>query len=117
MASCKGVKPKPYSSARGGAWRNPKLTGGPYVCEQCHLDACGGNDATLTIHTAIRPHCGVALVLIYPCGKAWNSPQVRGLTPLSLALDDSRSVLAVKGPLRRFAPWTAPDRSGETRCL
>ena len=24
-------------------------------------------------HTAIRPH-GVALVLIYPCGKAWNSP-------------------------------------------
>ena len=29
---------------------------------------------------------------------------------------DSRSVLAVKGPLRRFAPWTAPGRSGETRC-
>ena len=69
MASCRGVKPKPYSSARGGAWRNSKLTGGPYVCEQCRLDACGGNDATLTIHTAIRPHCGVALVLIYPCGK------------------------------------------------
>ena len=54
MASCRGVKPKPYSSARGGAWRNSKLTGGPYVCEQCRLDACGGNDATLTIHTAIR---------------------------------------------------------------
>ena len=74
MASCRGVKPKPYSSARGGAWRNPKLTGGPYVCEQCRLDACGGNDATLTIHTAIRPHCGVALVLIYPCGKAQKNP-------------------------------------------
>ena len=40
----------------------------------------------------------------------------QGLTPLSLASRDSRSVLAVKGPLRRFAPWTAPGRSGETRC-
>ena len=30
---------------------------------------------------------------------------------LSLASNDSRSVLAVKGPLRRFAPWTAPGRS------
>ena len=37
-------------------------------------------------------------------------------TPFPLALDDSRSVLAVKGTLRRFAPWTAPGRSGETRC-
>ena len=35
--------------ARGGAWRKPKPTGGPYVCEQCRLDACGGNDATLTM--------------------------------------------------------------------
>ena len=33
------------------------------------------------------------------------------VVPLSLALNDSRSVLAVKGPLRRFAPWTAPGRS------
>ena len=32
-----------------GAWRNPKPTGGPYVCEQCRLDACGGNDRTLTM--------------------------------------------------------------------
>ena len=38
-----------WASARGGAWRNPKPTGGPYVCEQCRLDACGGNDATLTM--------------------------------------------------------------------
>ena len=29
----------------------------------------------------------------------------------------SRSVLAVKGSLRRFAPWTAPGRSGEKRCF
>ena len=32
--------------------------------------------------------------------------------PFPLALNDSRSVLAVKGPLCRFAPWTAPGRSG-----
>ena len=33
------------------------------------------------------------------------------LNPLSLVADDSRSVLAVKGSLRRFAPWTAAGRS------
>ena len=32
-----------WTFARGGAWRNPKPTGGPYVCEQCRLDACGGH--------------------------------------------------------------------------
>ena len=32
-----------------GAGRNPKPTGGPYVCEQCRLDAYGGNDGTLTL--------------------------------------------------------------------
>ena len=31
--------------------------------------------------------------------------------PFPSPLDDSRSVLAVKGPLRRFAPWTAAGRS------
>ena len=31
--------------------------------------------------------------------------------PFPLALDDPGSILAVKGPLRRFAPWTAPGRS------
>ena len=40
---------KYWAFARGGAWRNPKTTGGPYVCEQCRLDACGGNDRTLTM--------------------------------------------------------------------
>ena len=45
-----------WTFARGGAWRNPKPTGGPYVCEQCRLDACGGNDGTLTLQavTAIE---------------------------------------------------------------
>ena len=45
-----------------------------------------------------------------------GSPGFVFLNPLSLALDDSRSVLAVKGSLRRFAPWTAAGRSGEPRC-
>ena len=38
-----------WTFARGGAWRNPKPTGGPYVCEQCHLDAHSENDSTLTL--------------------------------------------------------------------
>ena len=36
--------------------------------------------------------------------------------PFPLALHRSRSVLAVKGPLRRFAPWTAAGRSEGQRC-
>ena len=47
--NAEGTLTKYWSFARGGAWRNPKPTGGPYVCEQCRLDACGGNDATLTM--------------------------------------------------------------------
>ena len=38
-----------WAFARGGAWRNPKSIGGPYVCEQCRLDTCSGNDSTLPI--------------------------------------------------------------------
>ena len=37
----------------------------------------------------------------------WHRPA----GPLSLTPNDSRSVLAVKGALRRFALWTAPGRS------
>ena len=37
--------------------------------------------------------------------------------PFYLASHDSRSVLAVKGPLCRFAPWTAPGRSEGDSCL
>ena len=47
--NAEGAMTKYWAFARGGAWRNPKPTGGPYVCEQCRLDACGGNDATLTM--------------------------------------------------------------------
>ena len=32
-------------------------------------------------------------------------------------MDGSRSVLAVKGLLRRFAPWTAAGRSEEDVCV
>ena len=48
---------------------------------------------------------GVALVLIYPYGKAQKQP------PFPSRLYCVGSVLAVKGSLRRFAPWTAPVRS------
>ena len=34
------------------------------------------------------------------------------MVPFPLAFDYLGPVLAVKGPLCRFAPWTAPDRSG-----
>ena len=45
-----------WAFARGGAWRNPKPTGGPYICEQCRPDARSGNDSTLTLQavTAIE---------------------------------------------------------------
>ena len=47
--NAEGTMTKYLAFARGGAWRSPKPTGGPYVCEQCRLDACGGNDRTLTM--------------------------------------------------------------------
>ena len=47
--NAEGTMTRYWALARGGAWRNPKPTGGPYVCEQCRLDACGGNDRTLTL--------------------------------------------------------------------
>ena len=51
-----GAMTKYWAFARGGAWRNPKPTGGLYVCEQCRLDARSGNDSTLTLQavTAIE---------------------------------------------------------------
>ena len=47
---------KYWTFAQGGAWRNPKPTGGLYVCEQCGLAARSGNDSTLTLQavTAIE---------------------------------------------------------------
>ena len=37
-------------------------------------------------------------------------------TPFPLVPHGGGSVLAVKGSLRRFAPWTAPGRSEGRRC-
>ena len=37
--------------------------------------------------------------------------------PFPSLLDDCKSVRAVKGSLRRFAPWTAAGRSGRRGCL
>ena len=57
--------------------------------------------------------CGMPLS-VSPWGRSRPHLSLReGLeqTPFPLALDRSRSVLAVKGSLRRFAPWTAPGRS------
>ena len=42
--------------------------------------------------------------------STWPSTKKRR-PPFPIALDDFESVLAVKGPLRRFAPLTAPGRS------
>ena len=47
--NAEGTMTRYWTFARGGVWRNPKPIGGPYVCEQCRLDACGGNDRTLTL--------------------------------------------------------------------
>ena len=41
-----------WAFTRGGAWHNPKPTGGPYICEQCRQDARSGNDGTLTLQIA-----------------------------------------------------------------
>ena len=60
-----------WTFARGGAWRSPKPTGGPYVCEQCHLDARSGNGGTLTLQavtiielapTDVCADCGARLL-------------------------------------------------------
>ena len=68
-----------WTFARGGAWRNPKPTGAPYVCEQCRLDACGGNDVTFTLQAVttielapadVCADCGARL--LEESGKTWN---------------------------------------------
>ena len=61
-----------------------------------------------------RPHLSLREGSEQPPGggaKSLASPIPSTVAPFPLALDDPGSVLAVKGPLRRFAPWTAPGRS------
>ena len=57
--------------------------------------------------------CGMPLS-VSPWGRSRPHLSLReGLkqTPFPLAPNRAGSVLAVKGSLRRFAPWTAPGRS------
>ena len=65
--NAEGTMTRYWAFARGGAWRNPKPTGGPYVCEQCRLDACGGNDRTLTMQAVTTTELALADVCDY-CG-------------------------------------------------
>ena len=64
-----------------------------------------------------RPQ-GVAIVGIYPCGKARKPdrsgapPSFGSDVPFSLSLDDPGPVLAVKGSASpRSAPWIAAGRA------
>ena len=56
------------------------------------------------VRTSTRPHDG-SLSSHLSLREGSEKP------PFPLALDRVESVLAVKGPLRRFAPLTAPVRS------
>ena len=62
-----------------------------------------------------RPHLSLREGLEQPPRSGAEKPRFSNpfysRAPFPLALDDPGSVLAVKGSLRRFAPWTAPGRS------
>ena len=76
-----------------GRERPPPKPGGHAVPKSWHL-----------LHAAFRPHDGSLSSSFIPAGRL-------GTAPFPLALHCVGSVLAVKGSLRRFAPWTAPGRS------
>ena len=47
-----------------------------------------------------------------PNSRASGAPlSLLRVSPISLSLEDPGSFLAIKGMLRRFAPWTVPGRS------
>ena len=78
-----GTTTKYWAFARGGAWRNPKPTGGPYICEQCRLDACGGNDATLTMQAVTTIELAPADVCANCGAQLLEEQEVKeGMTPL-----------------------------------
>ena len=105
----------------------PQMTAGKMpAAERGERD---GNKAALsTVPLSLRQ--GVAIVLIYPCGKARSSPLAAALTegrrtyemavapvgknplsPLPWMIPDRSSPSRVR--FRRFAPWTVPGRSEE----
>ena len=61
VGNVEGTMTKYWVLARGGAWRNPKPAGGAYVCEQCRLDTCGGNDRTLTLQAVGNEASGTTI--------------------------------------------------------
>ena len=71
----------------------PKKQGGHAVPHRWHL-----------WHVSVPAPMGSLPSSFIPAGRL-------GKTPFPLALHCVGSVLAVKGSLRRFAPWTAPRRS------
>ena len=64
---------------------------------------------------AAKPLSSICLIPLWlsPLNRPDTLTTREGLeqTPFPLALHRIGSVLAVKGSLRRFAPWTAPGRS------
>ena len=87
------------------------------------ITLCGVEGEDIRTGQTLCPDCAQVADALHVCGLGPESlrelfdtlrvigPSPSLLNPLFLALDDSRSVLAVKGTLRRFAPWTAPGRS------
>ena len=84
---------RPRGRMMAGTRATPPKSGG----------SCGPKRGTLG-HPSFRPHDGSLSSSFIPAGRL-------GKPPFPLALHRVGSVLAVKGSLRRFAPWTAPGRS------
>ena len=66
-----GAMTKYWVFTQGGAWRNLKPTGNPYVCEQCRLDARSRSNSNLTLQaitvielapTDVCDDCGARLL-------------------------------------------------------
>ena len=102
----------PGAACRSGTIAPPPKRGG----------ACGPKKRCAVAHpfSALmtgrsRPHLSLREGLEQPPRSGAEKPRFSNpfysRAPFPLALDDPGSVLAVKGSLRRFAPWTAPGRS------
>ena len=83
----------PGAACRSGTIAPPPKAGGHAVPKRGAL-----------WHPSFRPPDGSLSSSFIPAGRL-------GTAPFPLALHCVGSVLAVKGSLRRFAPWTAPGRS------
>ena len=102
----------PGAACRSGTIATPPKSGG----------SCGPKKRCAVAHPfsalmtgRYRPHLSLREGLEQPPRSGAEKPRFSNpfysRAPFPLALDDPGSVLAVKGSLRRFAPWTAPGRS------